>query len=140
MSTHRKRSSRRGNRALGIFLALVLVGVLVVTLFRLRGQVPAESTLTEKQTPLPTLSASRGSTLTSLASDAPPLESPAEPRSSLGVNGEVVATLRMLAAHNSLRAPDVRDPDSAANRAILQAMILKSIQSRSESEPSKNQP
>jgi len=33
----------------------------------------------------------------------------------------------MYAAHASLRTPEVADPDSAANRQILHAMIAKAI-------------
>ena len=40
---------------------------------------------------------------------------------------EAIATEQMIAAHASLRAPEVADPDSVANRKILQDMILKAL-------------
>lgn len=55
---------------------------------------------------------------------------PAEAESGVDVPtrpAEVLGTVRMIAAHASLRAPEVADPDSAANREILQAMIGKAL-------------
>jgi len=43
-----------------------------------------------------------------------------------GLN-ELHASARMYAAHAPLRAPEVADPDSPANRGILQAMVAKAI-------------
>ena len=40
---------------------------------------------------------------------------------------ETAATARMYAAHASLRTPEVADPDSAANKKILQTMVLKAL-------------
>lgn len=40
---------------------------------------------------------------------------------------EVVATWRMYLAHESLRAPEEADPDSRANRVILQTMVDKAL-------------
>jgi hypothetical protein len=40
---------------------------------------------------------------------------------------EIQASARMYAAHAPLRVPEVADPDSAANREILQAMVTKAI-------------
>lgn len=42
-------------------------------------------------------------------------------------NPELVATARMYAAHASLRASEVADPDSQSNRQILRTMIDKSL-------------
>ncbi len=40
---------------------------------------------------------------------------------------EAQATARMYAAHASLRTPEVADPDSKANKQILQTMVLKAL-------------
>ena len=40
---------------------------------------------------------------------------------------EVAATERMYLAHASLRAPEVADPDSEANRRILETMVTKAL-------------
>lgn len=40
---------------------------------------------------------------------------------------EVQATRRMYMAHASLRTPEVADPDSKANREILEAMVKKAL-------------
>jgi len=40
---------------------------------------------------------------------------------------EQAATVRMYAAHASLRAPEVADPDSAANKRILSTMVAKAL-------------
>ncbi|MBI5422956.1 MAG: hypothetical protein HZA32_02640 [Opitutae bacterium] len=51
---------------------------------------------------------------------------------------EVQATRRMYAAHAPLRAPEVANPDSTANRAALQTMLQKSLsrtQSKDSSKP-----
>ncbi len=40
---------------------------------------------------------------------------------------ELAATARMYAAHESLRAPEVADPDSATNRQILGVMVTKAL-------------
>ncbi|GAB5560519.1 MAG: hypothetical protein SynsKO_21660 [Synoicihabitans sp.] len=37
------------------------------------------------------------------------------------------ATDRMIAAHESLRVPSVANPDSATNREMLEAMVLKAL-------------
>lgn len=42
-------------------------------------------------------------------------------------NEETAATARMYAAHASLRTPEVADPDSKANKQILQTMVLKAL-------------
>lgn len=39
----------------------------------------------------------------------------------------VAPTAQMYAAHASLRAPEVADPDSKSNREILQTMVTKSL-------------
>ena len=47
---------------------------------------------------------------------------------------EIAATARMYAAHASLRTPEVADPDSKANKQILQTMVLKAL-ARQDSAP-----
>lgn len=53
--------------------------------------------------------------------------SPAPETATPATTNEVAATARMYAAHASLRAPAVADPDSDQNRQILQAMITKAL-------------
>jgi hypothetical protein len=40
---------------------------------------------------------------------------------------EVAASWRMYAAHEPLRRPEVADPDSEANRRILETMVMKAL-------------
>jgi len=64
--------------------------------------------------------------LASLPSNAPPgapVRAPAPPAPA----DELAATARMFAAHAPLRTPEVADPDSAANKAILQTMVFKAL-------------
>jgi hypothetical protein len=42
-------------------------------------------------------------------------------------DAEVAATSRMYIAHAPLREPTVADPDSEANRRILETMVLKAL-------------
>ena len=59
---------------------------------------------------------------------AVPSEAAESPQQSIDeTNREVAATRRMYAAHAPLRVPEVADPDSAANREILQTMVLKAL-------------
>jgi hypothetical protein len=51
---------------------------------------------------------------------------------------EVMATRRMYAEHAPLRALDVADPDSEANREILQTMVLKALQRKAADAPAGN--
>lgn len=50
-------------------------------------------------------------------------------------NPEVLATRRMYGAHAPLRTPEVADPDSEANRQILQTMVEKALQRTTEIAP-----
>lgn len=49
------------------------------------------------------------------------------PAARLSESTEVAATRRMYMAHAPLRAPEVADPDSKANRRILQTMVEKAL-------------
>lgn len=40
---------------------------------------------------------------------------------------EIIASARMYTAHAPLRAPEVADPDSTANRVILDTMVRKAL-------------
>lgn len=50
-----------------------------------------------------------------------------QPAAPAPVQNETAATARMYAAHAPLRTPEVADPDSAANRQILQTMVFKAL-------------
>jgi hypothetical protein len=52
-----------------------------------------------------------------------PAVRPAEPVNHI----ELVGTAQMVAAHSSLRMPEVADPDSNTNRQILQVMVAKAL-------------
>jgi hypothetical protein len=52
---------------------------------------------------------------------------------------EIAATRQMYAAHAPLRTPELADPDSEANRQILQTMVQKALQRRA-SDASANNP
>ena len=52
---------------------------------------------------------------------APVIAAPAEQPA------EIAASARMYAAHASLRAPEVADPDSKTNQQILQTMVSKAL-------------
>lgn len=47
---------------------------------------------------------------------------------------QVAATRRMYMAHAPLRTPEVADPDSAANRQILETMVAKALKRSQPSE------
>lgn len=55
-------------------------------------------------------------------------------------NAEIAATARMYAAHASLRTPEVADPDSRANKQILQTMVLKALSQPASLPPTARQP
>ncbi len=50
-----------------------------------------------------------------------------EPHSTTNNDAEVAATQRMYMAHHSLRTSEEADPDSEANRQILQTMVQKAL-------------
>ena len=60
---------------------------------------------------------------------AAPAAAPAQPPAPIPPQqaDEVAATARMYLAHAPLRTPEVSDPDSAANRQILQTMVGKAL-------------
>ncbi len=68
------------------------------------------------------------------AAPAPPAAPPA-PALAPAQQARVEATQRMYLAHAPLRAPEVANPDSEANRRILQAMVMKTLRPAPASPP-----
>jgi len=51
---------------------------------------------------------------------------------------QVIAMRQMVAAHKSLREPNVADPDSKENKEILQSMVLKALNDKKATEATLN--
>ena len=69
---------------------------------------------------------------------AAPAAAPAQPPAPIPPQqaDEVAATARMYLAHAPLRTPEVSDPDSAANKKVLQTMVLKALAQPARPAPS----
>ncbi len=68
---------------------------------------------------------------------APVVPQPASPPPGAAQRAEVEGTSRMYLAHAPLRTPEVADPNSDANRRILQTMVTKALQQASATPNSK---
>ncbi len=94
------------------------VSALLVSAPRQQKTVPAN--------PSDQMPAAPASEVTPSIAASPQPAAPATPPAIVNV-GEESATVQMYLAHSSLREREVANPDSEANRRILQAMVTKAI-------------
>jgi hypothetical protein len=73
--------------------------------------------------------------LSGSGSDASGQPGPSASAAAVLVKDEPAATRQMFVAHAPLRVPELADPDSKANREILQTMVLKALQRKAAEEP-----
>lgn len=119
------------------YIPAVTAGLVITAALLLMRQKPSE----RQQSPTQTQSVSRHEPVTrggpevsvpkeSVKADQRPTAGPAVP-----VPLEVAATRRMYAAHAPLRTASVADPDSDANREILETMVHKALRRAADSQP-----
>jgi hypothetical protein len=104
-----------------------------------RSSLPAPSSIdvaVSAGQPATTLSSVTPQPLVNIATVVPMAPwSPAGSSTNTASSPEIVATRRMYGAHASLRTPEVANPDSAANRQILQTMVTKALSRAAQAEP-----
>lgn len=94
----------------------------VSTVPALAGKTPPPAPVPATATVTPVAVSSPNPIVSAPVATAPATAAPNDSQSA-----EVAATRRMYMAHAPLRTPEVADPDSEANRRILQTMVEKAL-------------
>jgi hypothetical protein len=110
-------------------LIIVLIATVAGTAWWFLGHGQGSGPAVQKPSP-PAIAAQPASTVA--AAEPSPGPKPLPPQQA----EEVAATIRMYLAHAPLRTPEVADPDSKANKQILQTMVLKALAQSARPSPS----
>lgn len=108
-------------------LSILVLAAIVVGIFLWRFATPPATGKLQPSGTMPV-------TVKNAAEPASSIDQPVTSEQTPGVvsNSEEAATRSMYAAHAPLRAPELADPDSAANLRILQTMVGKAIARKQE--------